>query len=229
MKIDFGTVVSPFAIEKLVMAKDQKVRAAIISMKIRYVKLHYVENMGYFHCFGGSCDDEMGIPSVRYMFPLLIYPCDFKGVLSVPKDEIKPDQIAVKILAVGQEDYQNLLTKDQLRKDDGSSLVETDLLISCTDTEYQRKSYDIAGQALWRDIIDKEYYKSQMTIFHTKGEQTMGRVFDEEKYRKAMNFVQISEPVKDRPALGSVPEPTKQIEQDVDVKNLFEEDDDIPF
>jgi len=97
MKADLGDKVSPYPIEKLSMARGQKLTAGILSKKIRIVKIHFIEGAGYIHCYGGECCDVGGIPGVRYLFPLIIYPCDLEGELIVPETE--------DVEAAGEEEF----------------------------------------------------------------------------------------------------------------------------
>jgi len=233
MKAEIGDTLSPFAIEKLYMATGQLMRAGILSLKIRIVRIHYIEGVGYFHCFDGQCCEDNGIPSVRYLYPIIVYPTDNKGKLLVDRDKVDLSNCEFKILAVGKDDNQSLITKNEIQADEGRNITHVDLLLTCTDSGYQKKDYDVVGDAVWREIMkdQKEMYKKQLTLFHTKAEQTLGRVFTTEKYLTAMQFATPATPKMDRPALGDAPKnpEMKQIADAVDMKDLFDSEDDMPF
>lgn len=232
MKADLGDKISPFAIEKLSMATNQKLMGGILSKKIRIVKLHYKQGMGYWHCFEGECCDVAGIPGVRYVFPLCLYPCDLTGELLIPVEELTFEDLVVKMLVVGRDDYENILTKEFLQAKQGKDITKIDLLITCTDQEYQKKQFDAAGPATWRSVMNKDSYTATMKFFHNNAEKSLGRTHDPQSFQKALLEGSASTPAVDRPQAGApaaraIPKvPTKQLEEDIDFGDMFDEDSD---
>lgn len=178
MKAKFGTVVSPFAVEKLTLGKDQKIVVGIISTTILITKTHFEDNIGSFHCFDGLCCKNNGIPSVRYNFPTYKYQSDAEL-------NIVSDKIELWMLSVGMQDYQNLLTKNQILEKQDTNITRRDLLITCVEEQYQKKQYDLLGEAKWRSLCKKERYVEDMQKFVSRAEETLGRRFTPEAYTKA--------------------------------------------
>lgn len=251
MQADMGTKVSPVPIEKLTMAAGQKLLCGILSKKIRIVKLHFRQGIGYVHCFDGVCCEMGGIPSVRYVFPLIGYNCDLAGNLIKEPDKMTLDDVFFRLLALGKDDYENILTKQSLQERQGSDITKVDLLITCTDSDYQKKDFDIAGPAVWRKVLQKEQYVHMMQFFHSKAEISLARQLDEQGFLKALELA-ANVPMQDRPAVTDLQKgqkaltspselPTKVLEEEIDFDEMFEEDtpktaqktekkdDDIPF
>lgn len=137
---DTGTKVSRFPIERIKFTANKKERISIITDKVVIVKTHYVEDVGSIICNGSLCCEECGLPSVRYVFPIVHYEgTDKKGSL-VTSD------ISVKCLAVGKDNYEELLT---IMENKGS-LTQFDLVVTCSDETYQKCSFTEAGPARWR-------------------------------------------------------------------------------
>jgi len=190
MLAKFGDVVSAFAIEKLTMAKNQKVIVSLLSENIVITKTHFIPDVGFIHCFEGKCCEDHGLPSVRYGLHVVKYQSD-GGI------NIVGDQLEFMLLAIGQKDYKNLLTKDQILKQQGSSLVKKDLLVTCVDEQYQNKTFDILGDARWRKILSKEEFRDKMEYFTNNAERVFGRVVDSDSYTKLIEQMGAG-PVVDR-------------------------------
>lgn len=229
MEGQLGDVVSPFAIDKLTMATGQKLLGGILSKKIRIVKIHFRKGMGYLHCFEGECCEVIGIPGVRYVFPFIVYPSDLEGGLLKPVNELVIDDLVLKSLVLGKEAYENIITKDKLQANMGSDITKVDLLVSCTDSEYQKKQFDIAGNAIWRKVLNKEAYKGILTLFHTKAEEALGRFHDSQTFAKAMLDATATLPSLDRPSADSkeVAVKSQVIEEDIDFEDMFDGDETV--
>lgn len=135
-----GTKVSRFPIERIKFTATKKERISIITDKVVIVKTHFIEDVGSIICNGSLCCEECGLPSVRYVFPIVHYEgTDKKGSL------ISSD-IDVKCLAVGKDSYEELLT---IMENKGS-LSQFDLVVTCSDEQYQKCSFTEAGNAKWK-------------------------------------------------------------------------------
>lgn len=73
--IKFGDTFSPIAVERLrsvegipdiigILSRDKGVFAA---------KTHFDPSMGSFYCFEGSCCQDHGLPTVKYIMPVVHY------------------------------------------------------------------------------------------------------------------------------------------------------------
>lgn len=133
-----GIEVSRFPVERVKFSKGQRSLISILSDEVVVAKTHYDEDIGNFLCFGGACC-ESDLARVRYVYPIVKYDTDSKG---------KPVGTEIKnmSLVVGQDTYQTLLDITDLK----GSLTQFDLLISCTDEQYQKISIQEAGPARYK-------------------------------------------------------------------------------
>lgn len=196
MKAKLGDTVSPFAVEKLVLGEGEKAIVGVLSSTIEIVKVHFIPGIGFLHCFEGQCCNDHGISSVRYGLNVVKYQTD--GKLTITGDEVE-----FRMLVCGISDYKNLLTKDEILKTQGADLTKKDLLVTCIDSTYQKKQFDVLGDAKWRKLITKEIYQEEMTKFITHASQTFGRVVDLPTYVGLMNSLTAA-PIADRPAVDAL-------------------------
>lgn len=204
MQANFGDILSPFAIEKLALAEGQKAVVGVLSTKIVIVKVHFIPDLGYIHCFGSTCCENHGLPSVRYGLPIVQYETD--GKLNIISNELIFD----KMIVDGAKGYKNLLQKDEILKMQGKDITKVDLLVTCTDSQYQNKTYDVLGDAKWRLILTKELYKEKMVYFLQNAEATFGRIVDETGYAKLMSAAG-ERPVVDRPSAAALRPPSPSV------------------
>ena len=78
------------------------------------------------------------MPNVRYLYPVVEYDTDTKGV-PISKS------VTVKVLALGKDAYDALTTVHDLK----GSLTQFDFVVNCTDDQYQKVSFTEAGAARW--------------------------------------------------------------------------------
>lgn len=195
MKATFGEKVSPYAIEKIQLAKDQKVILGILSKTIMIAKVHFLPDIGYIHCFEDVCCEDNGIPGVRYAIPVVQYQTD--GKITITSDELSWD----KMLVLGPRDYNDLLTKNEILSLQNTDVFHRDILVTCTEQTYQNKTIDIMGESHWRRLVSKEEYVAHMQLFVTQADATFGRKVDVETYRKLMETAKAG-PIEDRPKAG---------------------------
>lgn len=133
-----GIEVSRFPVEKTKFSKGQRSMISILSDQVVVAKVHYDEDIGSFLCFGGACCKD-DLARVKYVYPVLQYETNAKG---------KPisKEVKCKAFAIGADTYQSLLDIQELK----GPLTQFDLLISCTDEQYQTISIQEAGQAKWK-------------------------------------------------------------------------------
>lgn len=138
-----GLEVSRFPIERIKFTKSKKDRIAIISSKVIAVKTHYIEGIGSFLCFDGICCTLADTPRVKYLFPVIQYETDTKGR---PISKV----VTLKVLAVGPEQYEQLVTIQQVSDD----ITSQDIIVTCTDDNYQKCTFTAAGPANWKKLPD---------------------------------------------------------------------------
>lgn len=187
----FGDKVSPFIIQKLSLAKNQKMICSIISTTIIIAKTHYIEDVGAIHCFAGKCCEVEGIPRVYYGLPVYKYQSD--GHMK----KIGPE-LEFLMLVRGNTDYANLRTKNDILEANGSNITQADLLITCTEEKYQDYDFDILGKSTWRELAGKERWKTDMEQFVTHAEANFGRKVTLDGYLKLI--AKGDKPILDRPS-----------------------------
>lgn len=134
-----GLQVSKYAIDKLKFTKSARTLLNIITSNVICVKTHYIEDVGSVICNEGYCCEVADVPSVRYVFPCVVYDTDKAG---------KPMSTALefKSLVVGQGVYQDIMTQHELNED----ITNFDLLITCKEETYQDISITPAGACRWK-------------------------------------------------------------------------------
>jgi hypothetical protein len=139
---DIGLKVTRVPIEKY-KASTQKIdRIAFITKSVIAVKTHYFENVGSILCFGKKCCEMGGLPSVRYLFPVVVYSTDNEGNLAGKK-------LDLKILSASEELYKSIITINRATAGTGG-IDSVDLLVTCTDDKYQKLTLNQAGPAAWK-------------------------------------------------------------------------------
>lgn len=133
-----GIEVSRFPVERVKFSKGQRALISVLSDQVIVAKTHYDEDIGNFLCFDGACC-QSDLARVRYVFPIMKYETNSKG---------KPIGTEVKCMAlvVGQDTYQTLLDIMDLK----GSLTQFDLLVSCSDEQFQKITLQEAGLARYK-------------------------------------------------------------------------------
>lgn len=131
---------SRFPIERIKFTTNKKERISIIQDKVVIVKSHYSDDIGSVLCNGSYCCEVFGLPSIRYCFPVVHYEVTDK------KGNPLSAEIDVKVLAVGKNNYEELLTI----MDNKGPLSQFDLVVTCNDEGYQKCSFTEAGPAKWK-------------------------------------------------------------------------------
>lgn len=126
-----GLTVSRYAIDRIKFTKEKKDRISILSDNVIAVKTHYHEDLGQFLCTGGTCCNLVGSPRVRYLLPIVVYETDAKG-------RILSKEVKLKVLALGQEQYDSIVT---IAENSDISISDMDVIVTCSDAEYQKCTY----------------------------------------------------------------------------------------
>lgn len=195
---DVGIEVSRFPVERAKFTTSSKSLISIVSPKVIVIKTHYSEELGNFMCFGGRCCEKDGLAKVRYLFPIVVYDTDKRGV---PVST----EVSFRVLALGKDSYDDIRTIMELNGD----ISKMDLVVTCKDEQYQKVSLTQAGAARWRK--SKEIAKEVVTFWkeHMKDLITpVARVITPEDYNKLKSE-------------GAVIDNT--VADDVDFNTLFED------
>lgn len=137
---DIGIKVSRFAFEKCKFVKTSKARISLVSTKVAVIKMHYREGLGNYICFNGDCCKNDGYSRIRYLFPVCRYETDTKG---------KPvsRNVTQEVLVLGKDAYETIVTMSETCQ---GKLSDYDLVVTCTDEQFQKITFVPAGQALWK-------------------------------------------------------------------------------
>lgn len=152
-----GMTISRFPIERVKFTKEKKDRISILTEQVLAVKTHYHEDIGSFMCFGGYCCDVADTPRVKYVLPIVVYTTDNKG-------KILNKDVTLKVLAIGQEQYDAIVT---IAENSEASLTDMDIIVSCSDADYQKCTYTKVDRpgASWKksketaQFVAEEYSK----------------------------------------------------------------------
>ena len=139
---DIGVKVSKVPIEKYKASSAKLDRIAFLTKRVMPVKYHYLKGVGSVVCFKGKCCEMCGVPQVRYLFPIAVYQTDSEGSFSGKKVELK-------ILSAGDDLYKSIITINRGSAQYGG-IDKVDLLVTCTDDQYQKLALTFAGPATWR-------------------------------------------------------------------------------
>ena len=174
---DVGIEVSRFPVERAKFTTSARSLISIISPKVIVVKTHYSEELGNYVCFGGKCCEVGGLAKVRYLFPIVVYDTDKKG-LPVSKE------VSFRVLSLGKDSYDDVRTIMELNGD----ISKMDLVVTCKDEQYQKVSLAQAGAARWRK--DKEVARQVVSFWkeHMKDLiMPVARVISAEEFMKKMS------------------------------------------
>lgn len=141
---DIGTKISRVPIEKYKASTQKTDRISFITKQVIGVKSHYIDDVGSILCFGKKCCEIAGLPSVRYLFPIIVYSTDNDG-------NIVGKKVELKILSAGEDLYKSIITISRgFAASGGIDCV--DLLVTCTDDKYQKITLNYIGEASWRKV-----------------------------------------------------------------------------
>lgn len=184
---DIGIEVSRLPVERVKFTANQRALISIVSGRVTAIKCHYDEEVGSFLCFGGSCCETGDLARVKYLFPVVVYDTDKRG---------KPvsREVSNMCLAVGKDQYEDILAMQDLNGD----ITKYDILVACKDENYQKLSFQLAGEARWKrsEAISKpviEFWREN--IKHLV--KSVARQITEKEYLKAKNAGEAAETAKD--------------------------------
>ena len=135
-----GAIVTRHPIERIKFTAQKKERISVILDQVIVCKTHWHDDIGSIICNGGLCCDHLGLPSVKYIFPILHY----DGTDKIGK--LISSEFSVKIMALSSEVYKELLTLVENK----GNLSQFDLIATCSDEKWQKVSFIEVGKARWR-------------------------------------------------------------------------------
>lgn len=178
---DIGLKVSRVPIEKY-RASTQKVdRISFLTKKVMAVKFHFFEGVGSIICLGSKCCEIGGVPQVRYLFPIAVYSTDNDGNIAGKKVELR-------ILSAGEDLYKTIMTINK-GTDRSGGIDHVDMLVTCTDDQYQKLTLTPVGEAVWRKYPQiAEYLAGRWQKDGANAYMAIARKVDEESFMKLMGL-----------------------------------------
>lgn len=159
-EIEFGQEVSNEVISRLKGVKNQYNVISVVFPKVRPVRRHFFKELGgQVHCFGGECCKQAEKPaSLHYVVPIGAYQTQV-----TPQNQVSYDfPFTLKYLQLSQQSY-NLLK--ELSMASGGNIVGIDILMSCSDEQWQKLSFQRMGEAAW--MKDPNWQSVQEAMINT--------------------------------------------------------------
>lgn len=178
---DIGVKISKVPIERYKASTAKVDRISFITKKVIPVKYHFVDGVGSIICFHGRCCDVAGVPSVRYLFPIAVYQTDADG-------NVSGKNIELKILSAGEDLYKSIVTINKGTAQYGG-IDHADMLVTCTDDQYQKISLTFAGPAIWRQYRQiAEFLSERLKRDGTNAYMAIARKVDEATFNRLLHF-----------------------------------------
>lgn len=178
---DIGVKISRVPIERYKASTAKVDRISFLTKRVIPVKYHFVEGIGSLMCFHGKCCEVSGVPQIRYLFPIAVYQTDTDGNISGNKVELK-------ILSAGEDLYKTIITLNKGTEKYGG-IDHIDVLVTCTDDQYQKISLTFAGDAVWRKYRQiAEFLKDRWTKDGANAYMAVARKVDEATFNRLMKF-----------------------------------------
>lgn len=136
--VSFGQKIAGAWVVKFKGVKNFNKRIGILDTKsIFAMKTHYDEEIRSFRCFGTLCC-EGSDPTVRYLAAIILYDTNAEGSVVSPKFDIQ-------YIALSPTAYDSLAVTHK-----STPLDTLDLVVICSDDQYQKNTFSVAGPAQWR-------------------------------------------------------------------------------
>ena len=178
---DIGVKISRVPIERYKASTAKVDRISFLTKRVIPVKYHFVEGIGSVMCFHGKCCEVSGVPQIRYLFPIAVYQTDSDGNISGNKVELK-------ILSAGEDLYKSIITLNKGTEKYGG-IDHIDVLVTCTDDQYQKISLTFAGDAVWRKYRQiAEFLKERWTKDGANAYMAVARKVDEPTFNRLMKL-----------------------------------------
>lgn len=177
IEANIGQKMKPVGIEKYRGSLNQSDIVSIISSKVRMVAVHYHKNVGYVFCNKGTCCSEIGVPTLRYIHPVLVY-----TTKKFPHEYGAP--VELKYISVGRKLYENTI---MILESVTGGISNVDLIATCTDEKYQSLTFQQIGPAKWRkDPAMKAQVEKLWVNYNSLIDISIARTLTEEQLQKAL-------------------------------------------
>lgn len=174
-----GTKLSRFPFPKVKFEEGRRLRLSILTDDVIMLKLHYHPEVGYIICDGGACCKKCDKVSIKYCYPCVVYETNEAG---------KPisNKVDLRLLVVGGEMYDQI----SLLAEVSGSLTGSDIIFTCTSTQYQKCQATVAGTASWQSSPDTvSFVQEYMTNNCDKMLDALGRTYTEDELNTKLGTV----------------------------------------
>lgn len=125
---EIGIKVSRFPVERLKFNVGKRYRVCPIMDEVIVVKTHYDEGgLGSFVCFDGACCEKFGLPTIRYLMPVVVYDTNDAG-------KFASTEIENKVIALSKDAYESMM----VIKEEFGTVTNCDIIITCSDEKFQK-------------------------------------------------------------------------------------------
>lgn len=178
---DIGDRVSRVPIERYKASTSKVDRISFLTKRVLPIKYHFIDNVGSIVCFHGKCCEVAGVPQVRYLFPIAVYQTDADG-------QVSGSRVELKILSAGEDLYKSIVTINKGTQQFGG-IDHADMLVTCTDDQYQKISLTFAGAAVWRQYRQiAEFLRDRWTKDGANAYMAVARKVDEPTFAKLLHI-----------------------------------------
>lgn len=175
-KIAMGQRVSSSPVERFKGTQGMKSRISIIADPFT-VTSHYDKKVGgSILCFGGDCCRYLDSAKVKYCFPVIQYPVMPQNGALIPNQPCE-----LKLLAVGNEGYQALCSVYDAQ---GGSFDGYDLLVTCTDQQYQKLTFTATRDTARNSYSDIPNLIHKWSSVEPIAYQAIARQMDEDTFKR---------------------------------------------
>jgi hypothetical protein len=151
---DMGMKIARVPIEKYKGSTQKVDRVGFVTNQVIGVKYHFFDKIGAILCFGKKCCEVGGMPTVRYLFPIVLYSTDNEG-------NIVGKKLELRMLSAADELYKNIVQINRTYANVGG-ISAIDCYISCSDDHYQKLTVSgIPGKAAWRQSKQAVQYVTE--------------------------------------------------------------------
>lgn len=178
---DIGVKVSRVPIERYKASSAKVDRISFLTKRVLPIKYHFIEGVGSVVCFRGKCCEISGVPQIRYLFPIAVYQTDADG-------QISGNRVELKILSAGEDLYKSIITINKGTAQYGG-IDHADMLVTCTDDQFQKISLTFAGPAVWRKYRQiAEFLQERWMKDGANAYMAVARKVDEPTFNKLMHL-----------------------------------------
>ena len=179
--VPFGAEMPKQGVQKFTAKKGQTIIKILSTSKEHclFSKTHYLEGVGYFHCFGGSCCQacadagDKGSTSERAILPIAVYKPSLSGVPT----------LEFAYLPLPEQKYSALVSMNV----NIGAVTNYDIIIDCEDEKYQKYTFTskISAPPIINSIADSQAKVATFLAEYSANiMKTLGKTIDELEFNK---------------------------------------------